>query len=184
MLSQINESVEEIFSELQNSPIFANLPIILDCKKWPQTNEQLRSFGDDKIETLKVDLMPLLEKSSCEIRSIMFEWDRLKVEINLFLKNEKDYLSTWIKVFSSTIKSECKNIFNIIEILIITLVTNAKLEHMFRCMVKVKTDWRNRLGNKRLEHSLRISEEGVSITDYNPNDDIAKWYNEEVSEKF
>ena len=104
----------------------------------------------------------------------MFEWDRLKVEINLFLKNEKDYLSTWIKVFSSTIKSECKNILNIIEILIITPVTNAKLEQMFSCMLKVKTDWRNRLANKRLEHNLRINEEGVSITDYNPNDDIAK----------
>ena len=61
-ISKINESVEGRFSELQNSPIFANLPIILDYKKWPQTNEQLMSFGDDEVETLKVHLMPLPEK--------------------------------------------------------------------------------------------------------------------------
>ena len=47
------------------------------------------SFGDDVIETVKVHLMPLLEKNSCEIGSIMLEWDRLKVEINSFLKNKK-----------------------------------------------------------------------------------------------
>ena len=61
-ISKINESVEGRFSELQNSHIFANLPIILDCKKWPQTSEQLMSFGDDEVETLKAHLMPLPEK--------------------------------------------------------------------------------------------------------------------------
>ena len=110
----------------------------------------------------------------------MFEWDCLKVEINSFSKNEKDYLSIWRKVFLSTIKNECKNILNIIKILFITLVTNAKLEWMFSCMLRVKTDWRNRLANEQLNHNLRISEEGVSISDYNPNDDVAKWYNEKL----
>ena len=70
----------------------------------------------------------------------MFEWDRLKVEINSISKNEKDYLNIWRKVFSSTIKNERKNFFNIIEILLNTPVTNAKLERMFSCMLKVKTD--------------------------------------------
>ena len=88
-ISKINKSVEWRFSGLQNSPIFANLPVILECKKWPQTNEQLMSFGDDKIETFKVHLMPLLEKNSFEIGSIMFEWDRWRVEINSFSRNEK-----------------------------------------------------------------------------------------------
>ena len=85
------------------------------------------SFRDDEIKILKVHLMPLLGKYSCEIGRIMFECDRLKVEINSFLKNEKDYLSIWRKVFLSTIKIEYKNILNIIEILLITPVTNAKL---------------------------------------------------------
>ena len=47
-------------------------------------------------------------------------------------------------------------------------------------MLRVKTDWRNRLVNEQLNHNLTKSEEGVSISDYNPNDDITKWYNEKV----
>ena len=66
------------------------------------------------------------------------------------------------------------------EILLITPVTNAKLEEMYSCMLRVKTDWRNRLVNEQLNHNLRKSEEEVSISDYNPNDDITKWYNEKV----
>ena len=122
------------------------------------------SFQDDEIETLKVHLIQLHEKNYCEIGSIMFERDCLKVEINSFLKNEK--------VFSSKIKNECKNILNITKILLITPVTNAKLEQMFSCMLRVKTDWRNRLSNERLDHNL--SEDRVSISNYNPNDNIAK----------
>ena len=65
----------------------------------------------------------------------------LKVEINLFSKNEVDYLSIWR----------------------ITPITDTKLERMFSSMWKVKTDWRNRLANEQLDHNLRISE-GVPIT--------------------
>ena len=124
--------------------------------------------------------MPLLEKNSYEIWSIIFERGCLKVEINSFLKNKKDYLSIWRKVFWSTIKNECKNILNIIEILLITPVTNADLEQMFSFMLRVKIEWRNRFANERLDHNLRISEEGVSISNNNPNDGIAKWYIEKV----
>ena len=45
---------------------------------------------------------------------------------------------------------------------------------LFSCMVRIKTDWWNRLANEQLDHSLRISEEEVSVFDYNPNDNIAK----------
>ena len=80
----------------------------------------------------------------------MFAWNPLKVEINSFLKNEKDYLSIWRKVFSCKIQNECKKILNMIEILLNTPITNAKLERMFSCMLKVKTDWTNILAKEQL----------------------------------
>ena len=105
--SKIKESVVGWFSELQNSPLFTSLPILY-WKKWPQTNEQLTKFVDDKIKALKVYLMPFVEKkkNTKEIGNIMFDWDNLKVEINSFLKNEEDYISILGKVFSETIKNE------------------------------------------------------------------------------
>ena len=36
------------------------------------------------------------------------------------------------------------------------------------------------MGNEWLDHNVRISKERVSISDYNPNDDITKWYNDKV----
>ena len=53
-------------------------------------------------------------------------------------------------------------------------ITNTKLERMFTFMLKVKTDWMNILANEQLDHNLRISKEGVSSSDYNPNADIKK----------
>ena len=94
----------------------------------------------------------------------------------IFEKRER-FLSIWSKVFSSRIKIECKNILKIIKILLITLLANAKLERKFSSMLRVKTGWRNRLAYEQLDHNFRISEEGVSISDHNPNDDIAKLRN-------
>ena len=87
----------------------------------------------------------------------MVERDCLKVEMNSLSKNEEDYLRIWRKVFSSTIKNECKNILNINKILLITPRTNVKLKRIFICTLRVKTDWRNRLANEQLDHNLRIS---------------------------
>ena len=47
-------------------------------------------------------------------------------------------------------------------------------------MKRVKTDWRNKLRRDRMESLLRISEEGVSIDDYNPDRAIEQWYQEKV----
>ena len=60
------------------------------------------------------------------------------------------------------IKSECSNMLHIIELLLVTPYSNAKLERMFKAIGRVKTDWRNQMGRDRLEPGLRISEEGVS----------------------
>ena len=47
-------------------------------------------------------------------------------------------------------------------------------------MARVKTDFRNQLGRERLSASFRISEEGSSITDFNPDPAIELWYNDKV----
>ena len=50
--------------------------------------------------------------------------------------------------------------------------TNAKLERMFSRIGRVKTDFRNRLERKHLDACLRISEEGPSVEDFNPDEAI------------
>ena len=61
-----------------------------------------------------------------------------------------------------------------------TPFTNAKVERGFSRMARVKTDFRNQLSRERLSACFRISEEGISITDFNPDPAIELWYNDKV----
>ena len=47
-------------------------------------------------------------------------------------------------------------------------------------MNRVKTDSRNRLSQKRLDTLIRVSEEGVEISKFNPDPYIQKWYRDKV----
>ena len=90
------------------------------------------------------------------------------------------YLQVWEKIFNSDYKDSCKNILHIVELLLITTITNAKLEPMFSRMNHVKTDWQNHLSLERLEHNLCIGEEGPTSKDFNPKASISKWYSQKV----
>ena len=82
---------------------------------------------------------------------------------------EAKYLDIWEHIFTNKeTAKECDNILHLIEILLITPFSNGKLERMFSRMFRVKIDWRNKLGHDQLEALLRISEEGLSIENFNP----------------
>ena len=97
---------------------------------------------------------------------------------------EKDYLKFWKEVFlNEGLQDECKNVLHIIEILLITPFTNAKVERVFSRMNRLKTDSRNRLGQARLETQMRVGEEGVSIDKFEPDPYINSWFQEKVRRK-
>ena len=92
-----------------------------------------------------------------------------------------DYLQTWSKLFKNKdIMSGCSNILHIIEFLLITPFSNAKLKRMLSQMNRVTADFRNRLGQKRLETLLQIGEEGPEIKDFDPDCYISMWYQDKV----
>ena len=51
---------------------------------------------------------------------------------------------------------------------------------MFSQMNRVKTDFHNRLGQKRLETLLQIGGEGPEIKDFEPDCYISMWYQDKV----
>ena len=76
--------------------------------------------------------------------------------------------------------SSCSNVLHIIELLIITPFSNAKLKRMFSRMNQVKTDFSKQLGKKRLETLLRIREEGPEIKDFDCDCYITMWYQDKL----
>ena len=182
-ITALSDAVSSRFESLPICPVFKNLVDILDCTQWPTDVTQLMSYGDSNMTELIKHLTPLLEHNSCNIAEIPAEWDILKNRLRSLIQHNSSYLNVWSGVFTSEeFRKECGNVLHIIELLLITPFSNAKLERMFSTMGRVKTDWRNRLGRDRLEANLRISQESVgnSIDDFCPDGAIESWFNAKI----
>ena len=170
-----------LFDDLKKNPIYDNLIPILDIETWPEDEESLMTYGESCIEELVESLKPIL---TCNVENIPSQWISLKqrvCDIKKGCTTKLNYLDVWQKLFvNESVKSECSDVLHIIELLLITPFTNAKLERMFSRMNRVKTDFRNRLSRERLENCLRISEEGCEIAGYDPDKAISKWYDGKV----
>lgn len=81
---------------------------------------------------------------------------------------------------TTAVTRECRNVLAIFELFLICLFTNAKLERMFSRMNCVKTDWCPILSRDCLDVLLRVSEEGPSLKEFNPDVSIACWYSHKV----
>lgn len=178
---RITDSMEGRFHNLTESPVFKHLTSLLDVAIWPKEN--LTSFGDSQINELLQHFRLVLTENGCDIYEAQNEWDVLKnTAYQIQINNPKaSYLDTWKKLFCNEgLRKECENILHLIEILLITPFTNAKVERVFSRMARVKTDWRNRLSRDRLDNLMRIGEEGPSLSEYSPTEAISSWYNAKV----
>ena len=112
----------------------------------------------------------------------MSEWDSLKSCVVQILSNNKDkYTRICLKMFTnSSLQHECPNVLMIFELLMVVPFKNAKVERMFTRMVRIKTDWRNRLEPDRLDAPLKIGEDGAEITNFDPSNAMTHWYNDKI----
>ena len=119
--------------------------------------------------------------NKCRIENLQREWIVLKTIVKPIYENDTKarYLDIWERIFTNEeTEKECGNILHLIENLLITPFSKGKLERIFSRMLRVKNNWRNKLGRDRLEALLRISEEGPSIENFNPEIATESWYNE------
>ena len=180
-ITNVAKSMEKRFSNLSNSIAFTNMVSLLDLSLWPKNPDN--AFGDNAINDLKVFFNELLINAGCNVNLIMSEWTILKIYLFPTIANapNNSYLETWSDIFKhNSVTSECRNVLDIFEILLVCPFTNAKVERFFSRMNRIKSDWRNQLSRDRLEVLLRISEEGPSVADFNPNPSVDEWYNDKV----
>ena len=125
----------------------------------------------------------ILRKRNCVIDLSNAECQVLKNFMVPLIKNNKvlPYLDIWKQVFTnSKLKSECKNVLHLFEILFVMPFTNAKLERMFSRMLRGKSDWHNQLNKDHLDSLLRINKEGENLKMFNPEPAINLWFNDKV----
>ena len=157
-ISNTTTAMEGRFNDISTSTLFKNIICLLDISTWPMND--IAGFGIDRVNDIAEHFSEVLIHSKCNVQELQNEWtfkDLCQAYMYQNNRNEK-YVKLWERIFiNEEVLKECKNILHIFELLLITPFSNAKLERMFSRMLRVKNDWRNRLGRDRLETLLRIS---------------------------
>ena len=103
----------------------------------------------------------------------------------LLIKNNKElyYLDIWKQVFTnSKLKSKCKNVLHLFKILSVMPFSKTKLDRMFLQMLRVKSDWCNRLTRDHLESLLQINKDEESLKMFNSEPLINHWLNDKSTD--
>jgi hypothetical protein len=133
---------------------------ILDTEVYPEQGLGDNAYGEDEVKSVIDRFRDLLCTNGCDFMKIECEWDELKqLVVTTGLKN-MTYVNVWAKLFSPSKKESLSNILHVAEIVLVVPISNATIERMFSTMTRVHSDWRNCLGEKRVENLLRICEEG------------------------
>lgn len=171
-------SILECFTERfdKSDSVFNALVKVLDTELYPQA-EADNSYGLDELRLLVKRFQEILTANGCDVMKIESEWDDVKELVaTTGLKGAK-YTDAWAKLFTSSKKDTLSNILHLVEILLVVPISNATLERMFSAMNRVHTDWRNCLGEKRVENLLRILEDGSTVEQFDPKPALSRWCN-------
>ena len=179
-VTNISNNVQKRFKNILDSPVFKHIESLVDTFAWP-IKEDCGTFGNSAIVELRNHFQTLLQNNKCDIKKIDSEWLTLKTHMIPVVQNQdrrkSNYLDIWQKIFhNESIKQECKNVLHVFEIMLIVPFTNAKVEHLFSRMNRVKTNIRNRLSRRRLDVCLRVGEEGPDVTGFDPDPVTDKWF--------
>ena len=162
--------------------LFKHMVTMLDVSTWPPVSSA-EEFGDQEIIEMTNYFENLFSTGPTQVDKIPVEWVVLKSYMLPIISNNKksSFLDICKIVFTNaTIIKECRNVLDIFELFLISPFTNAKLERIFSCMNRVKTNWCSSLSRDRLDVLLRISEDGPSLEGFNPDVSIDCWYTDKV----
>ncbi len=177
ILASILECFNGRFDDIINTDcnnLFTALVKILDTEVYPEKGLD-DDYGEVEVKLVVDRFSDLLHANGCDVMKIQCEWDELKqLVMTTGLKN-MTYVDVWAKLFSSSKKESLSNILHVAEILLVVPISNAILERMFSTMNRVHSDWRNCLGEKRVENLLRICEEGPSPENFDSQQALARW---------
>ena len=169
-VKRIKECVDTRFSDF-NSQLYQAFKV-LDTNTWPREKPSLDQFGHKELNTVFEHFKGLLQEVQPE--SIQVEWNSFKSYWNSTLMDlqSSDVWRAFVKVSTS----KYPNLGLLIRVLLTFPISNAKVERGFSTMRRIKTDWRCRLNAHTLDHLMRISIEGPSSIDFNPQCAVRKFF--------
>ena len=177
ILSSIIECFKGRFDDIINTEcdnLFNALVKILDTEVYPEQGVD-NAYDEDELKLVIDRFRPLLCSNDCDVTKIECEWHELKQLVVTTGLKSMTYVDVWAKIFRSPKKESLRNILHVAEVLLVVPISNATLERIFLTMKRVHSDWRNCLGEKRVENLLRICEEGPAPEKFDSQPVLERW---------
>lgn len=166
IVTRLSKELTSRFDDvLSESTLLFRAVKVLDIKTWPEAKEDLYKFGKAEMTTIIQHFAEILHENIVDCTEVQGEWLQLKI----YTSSHMQHLSA-DRCWSVLSKGKAfPNVIKVISLLQVFPVSNAVLERCFSTMTKIKTDWRNRLGEEEVECLIRIKREGPP-----PGTDAAK----------
>uniref|UniRef100_A0A3B1J4P0 TTF-type domain-containing protein n=1 Tax=Astyanax mexicanus TaxID=7994 RepID=A0A3B1J4P0_ASTMX len=130
---------------------------------------------DRQIDTLLKWYQEILMKNGCVINAVQTEWRMLKILIKgQFM--DKSYSGLWeVMLSKEPYCSDFQNIFHLAEIMLVLPISAAQCERGFSAQNRIKSKVRNSLNVSTVEDLVRISSEGPSLEQFDPEPCVKSW---------
>lgn len=148
---------------------------LLDTQLWPSDKNDLTTFGIADVSLAIDHFKPLLLHNNVSLDGIMADWTSFKLYWvdNLRTTVQRDIV--W-SLLLSHYNNRFPNLFNLVNILLLFPISNAKVERGFSTMRRIKTDWRSNLGEDTLDHLMRLSIDGHPLEQFAPRPAVKKFF--------
>ena len=116
-----------------------------------------------------------LESEGVDIERLPEEFQEMVLHATQFISlSTMGYRGVWWRLFHTPNASEWTNCLTLARLLFTLPVSNGKLERIFSTL---KVDRRSLLGNETLDDLLLLNSDHVSLTEFNPDQNIKLWWN-------
>ena len=148
---------------------------VLNFREWPMEMKDLADFGNDEIQQLAEHYTDLLAPGTAD--SLQKQWPDFKANINRVRKNNSSIFKVYSNLLANT-PSYLSTITQLVELMFCLSPSTAACERGFSTMNRVKIPGRASLKTETLAALMRISIDGPSVEDFDPDEAINVWQHE------
>ncbi|KAJ8026207.1 hypothetical protein HOLleu_33990 [Holothuria leucospilota] len=140
-------TIDHISNRLSNSRDKARPVLeaarIFDVRDWPTTRTDLSPYGNQELDTLLQQLLPVLSRMGFDQSELKKEWIQLKAHVgNLLMRhpnrNQAPSLSTFF--LTDDYRKKFHNILMLVEIVFVLPMSSAVCERGFSAVNRIKSD--------------------------------------------
>ncbi|XP_071505975.1 LOW QUALITY PROTEIN: zinc finger protein 862-like [Diadema antillarum] len=177
VVSKLQRHLTRRFESLRRDEVAAAITI-LNTRQWPQTTEDLESYGNAAVDFICRHFSTVLTQHKCELANVMYEWQEAKLYVSSLPTMKRH--NAWMDIMlDEELKAHIPNFMHLVEILTVLPLSTAACERGFSCMKRVKCDWRSSLKVDMLSKLMFVVLNGPEVKDYNAAGALNVWWKSE-----